>query len=123
MYAHLCKGLTSCNDAHMYYEILRSYAGIIRIRFMGIISATVTPGTPANKISMSEASADAFSRGKYTKNPYKTNCNKFLTLILLTAKRNALPLHTVISFSVINYVVSMRHPRESDEVSFSFIYT
>ena len=34
----------------------------------------------------------------------------------------ALPLHPVISFSVINYVVSMRHPRESDEVSFSFIY-
>ena len=29
-------------------------------------------------------------------------------------------MHPVISFSVINYVVSMRHPRESDEVSFSF---
>ncbi len=27
----------------------------------------------------------------------------------------------VISFSVINYVVSMRHPRVSDEVSFCFI--
>ena len=27
----------------------------------------------------------------------------------------------VISFSVINYVVSMRHPRVSDEVSFRFI--
>ena len=26
----------------MFNEILRSYAGIIRIRFMGIISATVT---------------------------------------------------------------------------------
>ena len=28
--------------AHMYNEILRSYAGIIRIRFMGMISASVT---------------------------------------------------------------------------------
>ena len=36
MLIHLCKGSTQC--AH---EILRSYAGIIRIRFMGIISATV----------------------------------------------------------------------------------
>ena len=26
----------------MYYEIMRPYAGIIRIRFMGMISATVT---------------------------------------------------------------------------------
>ena len=42
MYAHLCKGLTLCNEARMYYEILRPYAGIIRIRFMGIISASVT---------------------------------------------------------------------------------
>ena len=33
----------------------------------------------------------------------------------------SLPLHSVISFSVINYVVMMRHPRESDEVSFCFI--
>ena len=29
-------------SAHMYNEILRSYAGIIRIRFLGMISATVT---------------------------------------------------------------------------------
>ncbi len=29
-----------------------------------------------------------------------------------------LPLHSVISFSVINYVVSMRRPRASGEVSF-----
>ena len=36
MLIHLCKGSTQC--AH---EILHSYAGIIRIRFMGIISATV----------------------------------------------------------------------------------
>ena len=33
----------------------------------------------------------------------------------------SLPLHSVISFSVINYVVMMRHPRASDEVSFCFI--
>ena len=32
----------------------------------------------------------------------------------------SLPLHSVISFSVINYVVMMRHPRVSDEVSFCF---
>jgi hypothetical protein len=53
---------------------------------------------------------------------FKIHCNKYLTLKLLTATQKALPLHPVISFSVINYVVSMRHPRESDEVSFSFIY-
>ena len=41
MYAHLCKGLTRCN-ARMFNEILRPYAGIIRIRFMGMISASVT---------------------------------------------------------------------------------
>ena len=48
--------------------------------------------------------------------------NIILTRNLLLPIKIALPLHTVISFSVINYVVSMRHPRESDEVSFSFIY-
>ena len=48
-------------------------------------------------------------------------CNILLTIKLLRAKKLALPLHPVISFSVINYVVSMRHPRESDEVSF-FLY-
>ena len=42
MYAHLCKGLTRCDMHTMYNEIMRSYAGIIRIRFMGMISATVT---------------------------------------------------------------------------------
>ena len=31
-----------------------------------------------------------------------------------------LPLHPVISFSVINYVVSMRRPRVSGEVSFFY---
>ena len=30
------------HKAHMYDEILRPYAGIIRIRFLGMISATVT---------------------------------------------------------------------------------
>ena len=40
MYAHLCKGLTRCN-ARMFNEILRPYAGIIRIRSMGMISASV----------------------------------------------------------------------------------
>ena len=42
MYAHLCKGLSLCNEAQMYNEILLSYAGIIRIRFLGMISASVT---------------------------------------------------------------------------------
>ena len=42
MYAQLCKGLTLCSKAHMYNEILRPYAGIIRIRFMGMISASVS---------------------------------------------------------------------------------
>ena len=41
---------------------------------------------------------------------------------LLRLFGKAVPLHSVISFSVINYVVSMRHPRVSDEVSFLFIY-
>ncbi len=33
---------------HMYIEITRPYAGIIRIRFMGMISAPVIRDTPAN---------------------------------------------------------------------------
>ena len=32
--------------AHMYNEIMLPYAGIIRIRFMGMISATVIPVAP-----------------------------------------------------------------------------
>ena len=32
----------------MYNEIMLPYAGIIRIRFLGMISATVVRGTPAN---------------------------------------------------------------------------
>ena len=35
-------------------------------------------------------------------------------------RKNSVPLHPVISFSVINYVVSMRRPRASGEVSFLF---
>ena len=35
------QGADMVHDARMYNEILRSYAGIIRIRFMGMISATV----------------------------------------------------------------------------------
>ena len=102
----------------MYYEILLPYAGIIRIRFMGMISASVTRA-PLQLYFKFTASSDAFSWRKYK---HKFNCNKYLTSKLLTALQKALPLHPVISFSVINYVVSMRHPRESDEVSFSFIY-
>ena len=33
--------------AHMYNEIMLPYAGIIRIRFMGMISAPVNRDTPA----------------------------------------------------------------------------
>ena len=36
------QGADMVRHAHMYFEILRSYAGIIRIRFLGMISATVT---------------------------------------------------------------------------------
>ena len=36
-------------------------------------------------------------------------------------RKNSVPLHPVISFSVINYVVSMRRPRVSGEVSFLFL--
>ena len=54
---------------------------------------------------------------------FKIHCNKYLTLKLLTATQKALPLHPVLSFSVINYVVSMRPLRVSDDVSFSFYIT
>ena len=67
MYAHLCKGLTSCNNAHMYYEILRPYAGIIRIRFMGIISATVARA-PLQVNFYVECIRKRNSVRKYTKN-------------------------------------------------------
>ena len=36
------QGADMVHDARMYNEILRSYAGIIRIRFLGMISASVT---------------------------------------------------------------------------------
>ena len=36
------QGAVMVRNARMYHEILRPYAGIIRIRFMGMISASVT---------------------------------------------------------------------------------
>ena len=45
-------------------------------------------------------------------------CNILLTHKLLRGVAKSVSLHTVISFSVINYVVSMRRPRASGEVSF-----
>ena len=51
-------------------------------------------------------------------NGIKINCNIYLTMEILTENSNSLPWHPVISFSVINYVVSVRRPRESGEVSF-----
>ncbi len=42
------QGADTVQSAHVYDEILLSYAGIIRIRFLGMISATVTRSTPAN---------------------------------------------------------------------------
>ncbi len=36
------QGADTVLHAHMNDEILRPYAGIIRIRFLGMISATVT---------------------------------------------------------------------------------
>ena len=40
--------------AYMYNEITRPYAGIIRIRFMGMISAPVNRDTPAYYIISSQ---------------------------------------------------------------------
>ena len=50
MYAHLCKGHAPQNGT---FEIMLPYAGIIRIRFMGMISASVSRGTPANIFQIS----------------------------------------------------------------------
>ena len=47
-----------------------------------------------------------------------SKCNILLTHKLLQVVANSVSLHPVISFSVINYVVSMRRPRVSGEVSF-----
>ena len=41
----------------------------------------------------------------------------------LEIQKKAVPLHSVISFSVINYVVSMRGPHVSGDNLFFFIYT
>ena len=42
------QGADMAQHAHIYNEIMRPYAGIIRIRFMGMISASVSRGTPAS---------------------------------------------------------------------------
>ena len=43
------------------FEIMLPYAGIIRIRFMGMISASVSRGTPANiQLSSRAKSRDLF---------------------------------------------------------------
>ena len=41
------RGRHGTTTAHMYNEIMLPYAGIIRIRFMGMISAPVIRDTPA----------------------------------------------------------------------------
>ena len=41
------QGADMAQHAHIYNEIMLPYAGIIRIRFMGMISASVSRGTPA----------------------------------------------------------------------------
>ena len=50
-------------------------------------------------------------------------CNNLLTAKLLPMYVKCVPLHSVISFSVIKYVVSMRRPRVSGEVSFLLYYS
>ena len=47
-----------------------------------------------------------------------SNCNKILTQELLQVPENSVPLHSVISFSVINYVVSMRCPTRVAQLIF-----
>ena len=42
------QGADMAQHAHIYNEIMLPYAGIIRIRFMGMISASVSRGTPAS---------------------------------------------------------------------------
>ena len=41
------QGADMAHHAHIYNELMLPYAGIIRIRFMGMISASVSRGTPA----------------------------------------------------------------------------
>ena len=45
-------------------------------------------------------------------------CNNYLTGFLLQVSKIAVPLHPVISFSVINYVVSMRCPTRVAQLIF-----
>ena len=42
------QGADMAQHAHICNEIMLPYAGIIRIRFMGMISASVSRGTPAS---------------------------------------------------------------------------
>ena len=42
------QGADMAHHAHICNEIMLPYAGIIRIRFMGMISASVSRGTPAS---------------------------------------------------------------------------
>ena len=42
------QGVAMAHHAHICNEIMLPYAGIIRIRFMGMISASVSRGTPAS---------------------------------------------------------------------------
>ena len=54
----------------------------------------------------------------HSRNSNLLNCNNYLTLKLLRVWKIAVPLHTVISFSVINYVVSMRCPTRVAQLIF-----
>ena len=42
------RGSNETEMASIYFEIMLPYAGIIRIRFMGMISARTVPDTPAS---------------------------------------------------------------------------
>ncbi len=45
------QGADAKPTAYAYFEIMLPYAGIIRIRSMGMISARIAPDTPAIAIS------------------------------------------------------------------------
>ena len=57
------QGADMMQHAHMFDEIMLPYAGIIRIRFMGMISASVNRGTPANDISIWKKHHPMFNHG------------------------------------------------------------
>ena len=54
----------------------------------------------------------------FTVHPVNDAVRRNLRPEVLQISEKAVPLRPVISFSVINYVVSMRHPRASGDVSF-----